>query len=126
MDKDQYIRYISENFTSKSVDLAHAQMSITPWASLLLHKLYHNSHAVLIRSCSHSLWIVHADDAVSIDYNMLWSWTGAAHYLVKLCTYVHFIVHIYLHMQYTHCCSLMQKKDNTARLKKVGRGAEMR
>lgn len=33
MDKDQYITYISENFTSKCGDLAHAQMSSTPWAS---------------------------------------------------------------------------------------------
>lgn len=67
MDKDQYIRYIYEIFTSECVDLEHAQVSTSPWASFLVHKLYHNSQVAFIRNCSHSLWIVHAYDAVSID-----------------------------------------------------------
>jgi len=79
MDRVQYIRYISENFTSKSADLAHAQTRILPWASCLVHELYHYSHAVFTRACSNSLQVVHAYDAISIVWNILWSWTGAAH-----------------------------------------------
>lgn len=79
MKRVLHIRYTSENFTSKSVDLVHVQKSILPWGSTLVHKLYHISHTVFIRTCSNFLEIGHVYDVIGIDWNILWSWTGAAH-----------------------------------------------